>query len=1292
MSTEPEVLMRTIAALTVALSLVPLASVPLFAQAPNICDWTSPWLPLGPLVARRDGATATVLQDGRVLIVGGHDGANTVAVAEVFDPATDSFTMTGTLADGRTAHIAVRLQDGRVLIAGGSRITNGVFAGALSSAELWDPATGNFTPAATMITARQYGSAVLLGNGKVLVTGGFGPSGFGFNVWLPSAELFDPATGAFSAGGSMTAGRGLHQMTRLATGKVLITGGQNAAGALASGNIYDPATGSFSATGAMAAARAFHAATLLPSGLVRLTGGSNASGFLSSTEHYNPATNSFSASVSMVTPRAAHTATLLPTGKLLIAGGENSAGALASAEISSQLGFTALPGIPAPRTNHSAVLLASGNVLLLGGRAAGMSLDSAAMFDPLFTGTGFMTAARSGHTATQLRSGQVLVVGGQSTAGGLPPLASAELYTPSTRTFALTGAMSTPRHFHQSTLLADGRVLVTGGLNAFSTGILGSAEIFDPFTGNFTGVASMLMARHRHTATLLPNGKVLIAGGRASIGSTSSAELYDPVTNSFAKTGSMVHDRQDHTATLLPNGKVLIAGGLSNAVGGITYSTELYDPSTGIFTQPQNVQWLITNRSQHVATLLASGRVLITGGFTSGNTPTAQAEVYDPASGFFSQVGDMSAPRAGHAAVLTEMPDHQVLVAGGTIAFVPGALETVELFDPATGTFTPTQSMSFKRNRLTATLLLDSTVLVAGGSGDESPGATAETSKPTRCGPAIASLNPQHGLPGTTVSINGSQFGSQQGSSTVTFNGAPASINSWSDTTISAIVPAGATSGPVVVTVNGRTSNPVSFIVGAPDLVIQSVVTAPAAPAPGQTATVTVTARNQGTAPAGAAFVDFYHHSPSPPSGFGYFACSFSGLDPGETVQCTGTVAYATAGTYSMWAQVDVDQIVAESNEANNMFGPQSISVQSGPPDLVQTAVSNPPSSVVIGGSFSVTDTVANAGSGPAGTSTTRYYLSLDGVKTNSDIRLSGSRAVGNLAGGGTSSGTASAGVPKMAQGQYFLFACGDDLRTVTESNETNNCLASVTKVQVTAPDLVESAVGSPPATANIGGSFTATDTVLNQGNGAAGASTTRYYLSADTVRNSGDRVLTGTRAVPSLAPGASSSGSVTVKIPASHALGLHYLLACADDPRKILESDENNNCRASASRVNVTAPDLVQSAVSNPPGSVVRGGIFAVSDTVVNQGTGAASVSMTRYYLSVDAIRNSGDKLLSGTRAVGAIAAGATSSGGANVTVPSNTALGSYILLACADDTKQVGENNEANNCIASTTKVIVQ
>ena len=336
-----------------------------------------------------------------------------------------------------------------------------------------------------------------------------------------------------------------------------------------------------------------------------------------------------------------------------------------------------------------------------------------------FALTGSMVTARSEHTATLLNNGMVLVIGGYSLNG---ELASAELFDPATGSFTPTGSMVTARLDHTATLLSNGKVLVTGGRNS-GTSTYSTAELFDPGTGAFTPAGSMATARASHTATLLNSGRVLVTGGFnfTNPGALATAELFDPATGSFTPTGSMAAGRESHTATLLSNGKVLITGGNpDNFPSSTDGSTELFDPGTGAFTPAGS---MATGRASHTATLLNSGRVLVTGGFyvptdlSPGGT-NATADLFDPAKGVFTSTGSMETARSRHTATLRN--DGTVLVAGGEIISGPpnsvtNFLATAELFNPADGTFLPTGSMTTFRSRHTATLLLDGRVLVTGG-------------------------------------------------------------------------------------------------------------------------------------------------------------------------------------------------------------------------------------------------------------------------------------------------------------------------------------------------------------------------------------------------------------------------------------------------------------------------------------------------------------------------------------------------------------------------------------------------
>ena len=237
-------------------------------------------------------------------------------------------------------------------------------------------------------------------------------------------------------------------------------------------------------------------------------------------------------------------------------------------------------------------------------------------------------------------------------------------------------------------------------------------------------------------------------------------------------------------------------------------------------------------------------------------------------------------------------------------------------------------------------------------------------------------------------------------------------------------------------------------------------------------------------------------------------------------------------------------------------------------------------------------------------------------------------------------------------------------------------------------PDLAESAVFVLPIVAKPGSPLTVFDTVSNLALGTAKASTTRYYLSGDTVKSVNDVPLGGSRAVPILLPGASHQGSATMSVPTGTAPGSYRILACADDGKATAELDETNNC-AAGNAVQVTLPDLVETGVSNPPQTVPAGGKFVVTDDAANVGAVSSAASITRYYLSKDTGKNTGDVLLIGTRGVPALGSSGQaisfSSGSVLVTIPSSVAAGIYRVLACADDTNVVKETVETNNCVAS-------
>jgi hypothetical protein len=413
-------------------------------------------------------------------------GAGVVLVqpcsAESGDPG---FTATGSLVTPRTVHSATLLPNGKVLVAGGFGST---FTSPRLRAELYDPATGTWTPTGDMNYGHALHPAILLPNGKVFAAVG---GKYGTDQGQFFAELYDPASETWARTGPETT-LFYRTATLLANGKVLLSGGEefNSNVVSASADLYDPASETYTATGSLGTARELHTATLLPNGKVLVVGGSNSSGPLTSAELYDPASGTWTPTDSLPAERNSPTATLLPDGKVLLAGGGRThIGALASAEL----------------------------------------------YDPAsgkWTPTGSLTTPRGGHTATLLPNGNVLVLGGGDNSG---LLSNADLYDPASGTWTASGSLGTARQFHTATLLSNGNVVVAGGSN--DTGALASAELYGPLppSAQLLNVATRLKVLNGDNVLIggfIITGtepkRVLILGVGPSLAQFFSGSLADP--------------------------------------------------------------------------------------------------------------------------------------------------------------------------------------------------------------------------------------------------------------------------------------------------------------------------------------------------------------------------------------------------------------------------------------------------------------------------------------------------------------------------------------------------------------------------------------------------------------------------------------------------------------------------------------------------------------------------------------------------------------------------------------------
>jgi hypothetical protein len=602
-------------------------------------------------------------------------------------------------------------------------------------------------------------TATRLADGRVLVAGGYGSTGYGTGTQVRySAELYDPATRGFTlvlAG--MVAHRAGHTATLLgggsaSAGRVLLVGGyDDVAGALDTAELYDPAASpedpeapSFSAvTGTMTSARRRHTATRLgdgPEARVLVAGGLDPAGAaLDTAEVYDPTTRSFVPVAKMTSRRHGHTATRLGDGSILVAGGSDGSQTLASAELYDPTAGTFDPvtaPMTLPRVRHTATLLADQRVLVTGGSDGSAPLASAEVYDPATRAWAIvevsMREPRMDHTATRLGDDGVLVLGGFG-ATGTPAIDAAEVFDPSIGGWTLADRMKGPRALHTATLLDDGSVLAAGGA-LFPAVTVVSAEVYDATIPSWTPAGSLPAAYGASTLTPLTDGTLLAVGGflgspEANAKPSDRADLYDPTANGWKKTAPMLRRRGGHTATLLADGRVLVTGG---ATPSYTAEVEVYDPSAKTWSAvaPMDVA-----RASHVAVRLLDGRVLVTGGSAAA---VDTARIYDPLADRWTPTGAPAHWRSWCTATL--LADGRILFAGGDTGSVEGSA-SAEIYDPDAGRFTPVERMGASRLLHTATRLADGRVLVTGGFQDTVPLDSAEVFDPaTGRWTAVASM------------------------------------------------------------------------------------------------------------------------------------------------------------------------------------------------------------------------------------------------------------------------------------------------------------------------------------------------------------------------------------------------------------------------------------------------------------------------------------------------------------------------------------------------------------------------
>jgi hypothetical protein len=568
-------------------------------------------------------------------------------------------------------------------------------------------ATVRVMSAGTLSTARSRHTATLLHNGKILVTGGYNGS-----TVYGSAELYNPQTGETQAVGTMSSPRFAHTATLMSNGKVLIAGGFSSLtgdARLSSTELFDPANNSFTPAHGMNLPRAMHAASLMKNGKVLITGGRSTSPF-DGIEIYYPSTNTFDMLDDIDTELTQHTSTVRSDGRVLI--NTNLKTYLydpddnVATDQYSTFGLTTYA--------QSATLLPSGSVLLTGGHNSTTSHDEYYLYGSSMGYMGIMNTPRAYHSSTLLPDGRALVCGGKHLYDGTVH-ASCAAYTQSSNSFSDVATMLTARFKHTATLLPGGKVVIIGGENASGTA-LQQIEAIDAYDAAISTTGAMVTARAHHAMTMLADGRVLHNGGSNASGTLAASEIYNPQSSTYTATGAMTSGRTGHTSTLLQNGKVLVTGGgyISGLPGQTTFvylaTAELFDPATGSYTAVPGS--MISARSSHTATLLSNGKVLLAGGQNAGSTALNSAELFDPLTNSFTATGALSSARTGHRAIM--LTTGNVLFTGGVSASNQ-TLSSTELYNPTTGQFSAGNAMNSPRSSHAMTVTAGGRVLITGG-------------------------------------------------------------------------------------------------------------------------------------------------------------------------------------------------------------------------------------------------------------------------------------------------------------------------------------------------------------------------------------------------------------------------------------------------------------------------------------------------------------------------------------------------------------------------------------------------
>lgn len=635
-------------------------------------------------------------------------------------------------------------------------------------------AKGTFTPTGDMKYNWNNHTAILLQNGKVLITGEYDDTSNNISEVYDSesdtsssddeydeyieedddtydseidappsmneyvadfftvGELYDPKSNTWSTTGKMLTERHNYSAVLLQNGKVLAIGGSNNK-PLNTAEIYDPITNTWSSAGTMSTVRVGFTSVSLQDGRLLVLGGYDSkNNDLTSAEVYDPRTNKWASTGNMSATRRGCSATLLPNGKVFVAGGYGHDNhsmegySNTSTEIYNPDSNTWAPAeeMECERVGHKAILMPDGMVYLIGGLSHSMNclFNAIEIYD--YTNNTYIPAPTVITDKTTKR--RINFYGDDRLIWDFDSYSIIQLkdnralilgdeiqiYNPEYDNNTKLSNMLDFTVKYKDALLKDGRVLLAG--KKYGSDDTVETFILDPDTLKWTSQGGISGIEDDFSLTTLPNGKVLIVGGSYEKG---VACVFEPNEASIAEVaghvklaGSMTDGRAYHSLTLLNDGKVLAVGGVT---WGERYMAEVYDPETNTWTTADGTG---LRKERPKSILLKNGKVLILAGYADYNqTPDKTADLYDPIINTLSSAGEMSTARINCS--ITLLLNGKVLVTGGYNGYDKDSIQlnSAEIYNPATNSWASAGNMNAARSNHTAILLPNGKVLVSGG-------------------------------------------------------------------------------------------------------------------------------------------------------------------------------------------------------------------------------------------------------------------------------------------------------------------------------------------------------------------------------------------------------------------------------------------------------------------------------------------------------------------------------------------------------------------------------------------------